>query len=343
MAVEEKPNQQLTVAPARTRRLSILSLRDFSREDVFEGSTLIFAALIILVIALASVFLIRGSAPALQRFGTGFFSGSNWIPAAPGEFVPDEAYGIFPYILGTLVTSAIAVAIGVPLSLGIAIFLAEMAPLSLRNTLSRVIELLAAVPSIIYGFWGLIVFRFWIADYLEKPVAKYLGALPIFQGPLLGLDIFTASLILAIMIIPTISSISKDVMMAVPASQREAAYSIGATRWEVVRIGVLGYARSGIFGAIILGLGRAVGETMAVTMIIGNAPGVSAIPTSLFQTGATMASVIANEFPEAGLGTLHLSALLGIALTLMLFALIINAFAQLMVWKVLKIRGGSVE
>ena len=343
MAVEERPSKQLTAAPARTRPLSVSPLRSFSREDLFEGSTLVFAAVIVLVITVASVFLVRGSAPVLQRFGTGFFSGSNWIPAAPGESVPDEAYGICPYVLGTLATSAIAVAIGVPLSLGIAIFLAEMAPLSLRNPLSRVIELLAAVPSSIYGFWGLIVFRFWIADYIEKPVAKYFGAFPVFQGPLLGLDIFTASLILAIMIIPTISSISKDVMMAVPSSQREAAYSIGATRWEVVRVGVLGYARSGIFGAIILGLGRAVGETMAVTMIIGNATGVAAIPTSLFQTGATMASVIANEYPEAAIGTLHLSALLGIALTLMLFAIVINVFAQLMVGKVLKIRGGSVE
>jgi phosphate transport system permease protein len=194
---------------------------------------------------------------------------------------------------------------------------------------------------VIYGFWGLLVFRLWIRDYIETPVSSYVGAFPVFQGTPFGLDILTAGLILAIMIIPTVSSISKDVMMAVPSSQREAAYSIGATRWEVVRTGVLGYARSGIFGATILGLGRAVGETMAVTMVIGNAIGPAAVPTSLFKQGATLASVIANEFSEAE--SLHLSALIGIGLTLFLFALVINIFAQLMVWKVLKVRGGSVE
>ena len=343
MVVKEKTESQHLEPTLRTRLAWTPSIPHFSREDLFEGSTAIFAMVIVLIIAVASFLLVRGSIPVLQRFGTGFFSGSNWIPAAPGESVPNETYNILPYVLGTLVTSAIAVAIGVPLSLGIAIFLAEMAPLSVRNSLSRVIELLAAVPSIIYGFWGLIVFRFWVADYVEKPVSNYFGTVPVFKGPLLGLDILTASLILAIMIIPTIASISKDVMTAVPSSQREAAYSIGATRWEVIRIGVLGYARSGIFGAVILGLGRAVGETMAVTMIIANATGAQAIPTSLFQAGATMASVIANEYPEAAVGTLHLSALLGIALTLMLFALVINVFAQLMVWKILKIRGGSIE
>jgi phosphate transport system permease protein len=318
--------------------VSLRTLRQFSFDDLFQVSSTLFAAIIILIIVVASVLLVRGSVPILQSFGTGFLSGTNWISVAGSE-----SYGVLPYVLGTLVTSAIAIAVGVPLSLGIAIFLAEMAPWSVRNVLSRVIELLAAVPSIIYGFWGLFVFRLWIRDYLEAPISSYVGAFPVFQGTPFGLDILTAGLILAIMIIPTVSSISKDVMMAVPSSQREAAYSIGATRWEVVRTGVLGYARSGIFGAIILGLGRAVGETMAVTMVIGNASGPAALPTSLFKQGATMASVIANEFSEAEPGSLHLSALIGIGLTLFLFALAINVFAQLMVWKVLKVRGGSIE
>jgi phosphate transport system permease protein len=338
MAVSEDAKPQQARAPARTRFVSLRALRQFSRDDLFEASSTIVAAIIILIIAVASVLLVRGSVPVLQSFGTGFLTGTNWISVAGSE-----SYGVLPYVLGTLVTSAIAVAVGVPLSLGIAIFLAEMAPWSVRNALSRVIELLAAVPSIIYGFWGLFVFRLWVRDYFEAPISSYLGAFPVFQGTPFGLDILTAGLILAIMIIPTVSSISKDVMMAVPSSQREAAYSIGATRWEVVRIGVLGYARSGIFGAIILGLGRAVGETMAVTMVIGNASGPAALPTSLFKQGATMASVIANEFSEAEPGSLHLSALIGIGLTLFLFALVINAFAQLMIWKVLKVRGGSVE
>jgi len=338
MSVSEEARPQQTKTPARTRSVVLRTPRRFSIDDLFETSSTIFAAIIILIIAVTSVLLIRGSIPVLQIFSTGFFTGTNWISVAGSE-----SYGVLPYVLGTLVTSAIAVAVGVPLSLGIAIFLAEMAPWSVRNALSRVIELLAAVPSIIYGFWGLFVFRLWIRDYLEAPISSYVGALPVFQGTPFGLDILTAGLILAIMIIPTVSSISKDVMTAVPSSQREAAYSIGATRWEVVRTGVLGYARSGIFGAIILGLGRAVGETMAVTMVIGNASGPAALPTSLFRQGATMASVIANEFSEAEPGSLHLSALIGIGLTLFLFALVINVFAQFMVWKVLKVRGWSVE
>jgi phosphate transport system permease protein len=338
MATSEEASPQQVRIPVQTRLAYFRTLRKFSSDDLFEASSTLFAAVIVLIIVVTSVLLVRGSIPVLQTFGTGFFSGTNWVSVAGSE-----SYAVLPYVLGTLVTSAIAVAVGVPLSLGIAIFLAEMAPLSVRNALSRVIELLAAVPSVIYGFWGLFVFRLWVRDFIETPISHYVGAIPVFQGTPFGLDILTAGLILAIMIIPTVSSISKDVMMAVPSAQREAAYSIGATRWEVVRTGVLGYARSGIFGAIILGLGRAVGETMAVTMVIGNAIGPAALPTSLFKQGATMSSLIANEFSEAEPGSLHISALIGLGLTLFLFALVINVFAQLMVWKVLKVRGGSVE
>src|SRR5437879_3862476 len=263
MAVSEEAWTKQGKTPARARLASLRFPRRFSCDDVFEASSIIFAGVIVLIIVVTSVFLVRGSVPVLESFGTGFFTGKNWIAAAGSE-----SYSALPFVLGTLVTSAIAVAVGVPLSIGIAIFLAEMAPWSVRNPLSRVIELLAAVPSIVYGLWGLFVFRFWVLDWVEKPISTYLGSVPVFNGTPFGLDILTAGLILSIMIIPTVSSISKEVMTAVPSSQREAAYSIGATKWEVVRMGVLSYARSGIFGAAILGLSRAVGETIAVTLVI---------------------------------------------------------------------------
>ena len=288
----------------------------------------------VVILALTAVVLTRGSIRAFDTYGISFVFGSDWSAVAGRE-----VYGALPYILGTLVTSTIAMGVGVPISLGIAIFLAEMAPGSIRNPLSQLIEILAAVPSVIYGFWGLFVFRFWIVDLIEKPLSRDFGTIAVFQGTPFGLDILTAGLILAIMIIPTVSSISKEVMMAVPSSQREAAYSIGATRWEVIRIGVLNYSRSGIFGAAILGLGRAVGETMAVTMVIGNAIGPAAFPGSLFQSGQTLSSLIANEFGEANPGSLLLSSLIGLGLILFAFALIINVFAQLMVWKVLRVKG----
>jgi phosphate transport system permease protein len=282
--------------------------------------------------------LVKGARSVLERFGLDFVTGVNWNPVTGRE-----AFGILPYILGTLVTSAIALAIGVPISLGIAIFLAEMSPSSIRTPLSFLIELLATVPSVIYGLWGIFVFRFWVKDLIETPLSTHLAFIPVFQGTPFGLDILTAGIILAIMIIPTVSSVSREVMMAVPNSLREAAYSVGATRWEVVRMGVLKYARSGLFGAAVLGLGRAVGETMAVTMVIGNAIGVAALPTSLLKGGQTLASIIANEFNEADPVSLHPSALIGVGLILFIFTLAVNISAQLLVWKVLKIRGGVVE
>jgi phosphate transport system permease protein len=305
-----------------------------SGDRIFKFSTVFFASSVILILLLMTLSLVQGSLPVLDRFGFGFLTGSQWNPVAGRE-----AFGILPYVLGTLITSLIALAIGVPISLGIALFLAEMAPSRVRTTLSFIIELLAAVPSVIYGLWGLFVFRFWVRDYIETPLSTYFGFIPVFQGTPFGLDILTAGIILAIMIIPTVSSVAREVIMAVPDSQREAAYSIGATRWEMVRIGVLSYAKSGIFGAIILGLGRAVGETMAVTMVIGNTIGQAAIPRSLLQGGQTMASLIANEFNEADPTSLHPSALIGVGLVLFIFALSINIFAQLLVWRVLRIKG----
>ena len=320
--------------PARSFIRWIDRLKQFSADDFFEVSSTAFAAIVVVILALMSVVLTRGAYPVFDKFGIGFVFGFDWSAVAGRE-----VYGALPYILGTSVTSAIAMIVGVPISLGIAIFLAEMAPGSIRNPMSQLIELLAAVPSVIYGFWGLFVFRFWIVDWIETPLSRYFGTIPVFQGTPFGLDILTAGLILAIMIIPTVSSISKEVMMAVPSSQREAAYSIGATRWEVVRTGVLNYSRSGIFGAAILGLGRAVGETMAVTMVIGNATGMAAFPRSFLQSGQTLSSLIANEFGEAAPGSLLLSSLIGLGLILFAFALIINVSAQLMVWKLLRVKG----
>jgi phosphate transport system permease protein len=326
-------------------------LRRPTSDDIFVIQSGIFASAIIVVLVLTGYVLISGSVPVWSKFGIGFLTGTTWSPVK-------EVFGALPYILGTIVTSLIAIAIGVPLSIGVAIFLSEMAPHAIRaagsgvlgaliRTLLRIlssgIELLAAVPSVIYGLWGLFVFRFWVLDYVETPLSKYLGSVPVFSGTPFGLDILTAGLILAIMIIPTVSAISREVMTAVPLAQREAAYSIGATRWEVIRISVLGYARSGIFGAAILGLGRAVGETMAVTMVIGNAIGPQAIPSSLFRPGQTMSSLIANEFNEADPTSLHPAALIGVGLVLFMFAITINVLAQLLVWRVLKIKAGTVE
>jgi len=311
--------------------------RFLSGDNLFKLLAAVFASGVIVTLSLIVYNLVFESYPVFDRFGFGFFTGVSWNPVAGREL-----FGAFPYILGTLVTSIIALAIGVPISLGIAIFLSEMSPSAIRVPLSFLIELLAAVPSVIYGLWGLFVFRFWVVDFVEKPLSTYLGFIPVFQGTPFGLDVLTAGLILAIMIIPTISSVSREVLIAVPNTQREAAYSIGATRWESIRIGVLSYARSGLVGAAILGLGRSIGETMAVTMVIGNAVGSAAIPTSLLKPSQTMASLIANEFNEADPTSLHPSALIGVALTLFIFALTINILARFLVWRVVRVRGRSL-
>jgi phosphate transport system permease protein len=310
-----------------------------SGDNVFKTLVTILAASAAFILLITAITLFNGSLPVFQRFGINFFTGTQW----QGNFVGREVFGVLPYLLGTLITSGIALLIGVPLSLGIAIFLVEMAPRTLRVPLSYLVELLAAVPSVIYGLWGLFVLRFWVLDYIERPISAFLGWVPIFSGTPFGLDVFTAGIILAIMIIPTVSSVSREVIQAVPNSIREGAYSIGATKWEVIRNWVLSYGRSGIFGAVILGLGRAVGETMAVTMVIGNAIGPSAIPTSLFKPGQTMSSLIANGYLEASPASLELPAFLGVGFTLLLLGLFINVIAHVLVTRVLKIKGGAVE
>jgi phosphate transport system permease protein len=310
-------------------------------DNTFRVITAIVAASVIIILVVTAYVLTTGAIPVIQRFGLYFFTGTSWNPVEGREL-----YGALPYVLGTLATSGIALLIGVPLSLGIAIFLVEMAPKKVRVPISYLVELLAAVPSVIYGLWGLLVFRIWLQQYIEIPIHNILGWIPIFAteggGVPVGLDLFNGGIILAIMIIPTVASVSKEVISAVPDSIREGAYSIGATKWEVIRHWVLSYGRSGIFGAVILGLGRAVGETIAVTMVIGNAIGPNAMPTSLFQPAQTMASLIANGFLEAPT-PLDKSAYIGVGLTLLLVSLLINIIAHVMVARILKIKGGVVE
>jgi phosphate transport system permease protein len=307
-------------------------------DNLFKILAAVVAASALIILAVTAVVLTTGSSAVVEKFGFDFIVGTRWNPVEGRQ-----VFSALPYILGTLVTSGIALLIGVPLSLGIEIFLVEMAPKALRVPISYLVELLAAVPSVIYGLWGLFVFRFWIRDLIELPLSQYLGWIPIFSGTPFGLDVFTAGIILAIMIIPTVASVSKEVISAVPNSIREGAYSIGATKWEVIRHWVLSYGRSGIFGAIILGLGRAVGETMAVTMVIGNTVGPAAIPTSLFKSSQTLSSLVANNFLETTSGTLERSAYMGMGLILLLLSLLINIIAYIMVTRVLKVKGGAVE
>jgi phosphate transport system permease protein len=244
---------------------------------------------------------------------------SDWDPV-------NEILGALPFIFGTLVSSAIALVIAVPISIATAVYLTELAPLWLRQPLIMFIELLAAVPSVILGLWGIFVMVPWLRDHLFPWLQKTLGFLPFFKGPIYGVSMLAGGIIVAIMVIPIITSISREILRSVPGLQREAAYALGATRWEVTRIAVLSYAKKGLFGAVILGLGRALGETMAVTMVIGNSP---QFVKSLFAPGSTLASVIANEFTEATTD-IHTSALFEIGLVLLGVTVVVNALAQLL-------------
>ena len=305
-------------------------------DKIFRLIVIGAASYTILLLGLVAISIFSGSAEVFYSEGViGFITGTDWN-AVEGR----ESYGALPYVVGTLISSGIAMAIGVPISLGIAIFIVEVAPQRMSIPLSFVIELLAAVPSIIYGLWALFVFRFWIRDFIEVPLNQAFGeTIPIFARTPFGLDVFTAGIVLAIMIIPTVSSISREVIKAVPNTQREAAYSLGATRLEMVKTAIFPYAKSGLFGAAILGLGRAVGETILVTMIIGNAIGASAIPTSLFSPSQTLASLIANEFNEA-VTSLHVSALIGLGVVLFLLTIGINIGARLMISQIAKVSPG---
>jgi phosphate transport system permease protein len=288
------------------------------------GGLMLLCALSIFVIVLLIVFvLVKQSQLSIHQFGWKFFEGSTWDPVS-GDF------GALPFIYGTVVSSLLALCMAVPLALAVAIFLLEICPVQLRGPISFLTELLAAIPSVVYGLWGVFVLVPIIRDQAGPVLEKFLGWTGFFVDPNFGVGMFTASVILAIMIFPVISSISRDVMRAVPLNQKEAALALGATRWEMIRMGVLRNARIGIVGSIILGLGRALGETLAVTMVIGNHPD---IVKNLFAPAYTLSSVIANEFTEAT-GDLYLSALIEIGLALFLVTIIVNAIARLLVWAV---------
>ncbi len=285
----------------------------------FKWVAVFAAAMIVVLIVLVGWELYSGSRLAIAKYGPGFLWSSEWDPVL-------EKFGALPFIFGTLVSSLISLLIAVPLGVATALFLTELAPLKVRQPIIIAIEMLAAVPSVIFGLWGVFILIPWLRDSLFLWLKKSLGFLPLFQGPIYGVSMLAAGIIIAIMILPIVTSISREILRSVPNLQREAAYALGATRWEVLKIAVLSYARRGLFGAAVLGLGRALGETMAVTMVIGNRPQISA---SLFAPGYTLASVVANEFTEATTD-LYLSALFEIGLVLFAVAILVNAAAQVM-------------
>ena len=315
-----------TVSGIEQSRLKALH-RFMLAESTFRIATLSAAVLVLVLLGAVIVSLIIGSIPAFRAFGFGFLTSESWNPVT-------EKFGALAPVYGTVVTSFIAMLIGIPVSFGIAIFLTELCPYSLRRPIGIAIELLAGIPSIIYGIWGLFVF----APFLQATVQPFLitvfGPIPglnaIFAGPPYGIGVFTAGLILAIMVLPFITAITRDVFLTVPPVLKEAAYGVGCTTWEVVRKVVLPFTRVGVIGGVMLGLGRALGETMAVTFVIGNAHRISA---SVLAPGTTISAAIANEFTEA-VGDIYTSSLVAIALILFVITFIVLAAARLMLMRI---------
>jgi phosphate transport system permease protein len=297
---------------------------------IFRGVTVLFAFSIILILLLMLYEMTHQSMPTIRKFGWNFITNSQWDAVS-------EDFGALPFIYGSVVSSILALLLATPVSVGAAVFLTEITPKKIGGILSSLVELLAAIPSVIYGLWGVLVMAPWLQRTVEPYLIEHFGALPFFQGAPYGVSMLAAVLILMIMIVPIITSITKEVLLAVPQIQREAAVALGATRWEMIRIAVLPYGRSGILGSVILGLGRAIGETMAVTMVIGNTPQIS---LSILNPAYTMPSVIANEFAEAA-SDMHSAALMEIGLILLGVTLIINILARFLVWSVTRSGGGK--
>ncbi len=297
-------------------------------DAVFRILMSLVALLMVGIVIAMVVTLATDSMASIRQFGFGFLKGQAWNPIR-GEF------GALPFIYGTVASSLIALLISVPLSLGIAIFLVEQAPHYVARPVGFLVELLAAIPSVVYGLWGIFVLAPFLRQYVQPVLAHLFGWTPFFRGTITGLGLLTGGIILAIMVTPIISAVVRDVLAAVPGSQREAALALGATKWEMIRV-VLVNGAPGIAGAVILGLGRALGETMAVTMVIGNRPQIS---PSLFDPSYTIASAIANEFTEAT-GDLYLSALVELGLILFLVTFIVNGIARVLVWNVTRRTGG---
>jgi phosphate transport system permease protein len=289
-------------------------------DRVFAATLGALGGAVLVVVGVVVLELYRVARPALAQAGLRFLVERDWDPVS-------GSFGALSFAYGTVVTSGVAIAVALPVSVGLALFLSEMGPPRLRPVVSFLIETLAAIPSVVYGLWGLFVLVPLLRDHVEPFLAGALGFLPLFQGPRIGLGYLAGGLILAIMILPTIASVTNEVLKTVPSTLREGALALGATRWEAIRIAVLPYARPGILGAALLGLGRALGETMAVTMVIGNSPEIHA---SLFAPGYSLPAVIANEFAEAT-DALHTGALAGLALVLFGIALLLNSLARLLV------------
>jgi phosphate transport system permease protein len=316
--------ERLNVVPVEPRKSKISAgWATLLADRLFRYAMTLCAASVLGIVAFVLYELHDRSRMSISQFGWKFFTSQNWDPVM-GDF------GALPFVYGTLVSSILALVLAVPLAVGVAVFVTEMCPPVLRGPISFMVELLAAIPSVIYGLWGIFVLAPLLRQYIQPWLASTLGWTGFFTGPPYGIGMLAAGIILAIMIIPIIASITREVLYAVPQHQREAALAMGATRWEMIRIAVLRNARVGIMGAIILGLGRAIGETMAVTMVIGNRPEIS---KSLFEPGYTMASVIANEFSEAT-GDLYLSALVEIGLVLFLVTFVVNMMARLLIWSI---------
>jgi phosphate transport system permease protein len=316
-------NAELTVA-ASTQEAPLLKRRYSQLPDhIFQLAMLGCGVSVLALVGLIVYELVSGSGLSWHAFGWRFFFTSQWDPV-------NDHFGALPFVYGTIVSSIVALVLAVPLAVGVAVFITEMSPRWLRGPLAFTTELLAAIPSVIYGLWAIFVLVPLLRTYIEPFLASTLGWTGLFEGTPFGIGMLAAGVILAIMVVPIISAITREVMTAVPQQQREAVLALGATRWEMIRIGVLRNARAGILGGVILGLGRALGETMAVTMVIGNRPEIS---HSLFAPGYTMASVIANEFSEAT-GDLYLSALVEVGLALFMVTIVVNVLAQVLVWSV---------
>ncbi len=315
----------MTALPAEARRVRTLLAEHRPRhgESLFRGLVVLASLTVLAVIAGLVLVIAKESLLGIAHNGVAFLWGTTWDPV-------HSVFGALPFIYGTILTATSALVLATLIGVGVALFLVELAPGWLARPIGFMVEMLAAIPSVVYGLWGIFVLAPWLRAYVEAPLHDRLGALPFFSGNPIGIGNMAAIVVLTIMVLPTVAAVSRDVIAAVPDSQREAALAIGATRWEMIRVGVLPYARSGILGAGILGLARGVGETMAVTMVIGNAPTIS---PSLFAQGYTMASVIANEFTEATTD-LYRSSLIEIGLLLLIITLFINAVARLLVWRV---------
>jgi len=313
-----------------TKTNNIETVKKLNGDLLFRYLTTCFAFSIFAILALMIVEMTSESMPSIKAFGWKFISSSDWDAV-------QEVFGALPYLYGSVVSSVLALLLATPLSIGAAVFITEIAPKRLGGIIAPLVELLAAIPSVIYGLWGVVVMAPWLQSTIQPFLIEHFGFLPLFEGAPYGVSMLAAVFILMIMVVPIITSITREVLLAVPQSQKEAAIALGATRWEMIKMAILPYGKSGILGAAILGLGRAIGETMAVTMVIGNAPNIS---MSLLSPAYTMPSVIANEFAETT-SKLHASALMEIGLILMVVTLIINAMARLLIWSVTKGTGGG--